>query len=463
MNNKNALNLLGLALTVSLLVAGCGPSDSEPEDGVLRVWSTWAGSPAQLQVLFDRYGQESGLPVKVTAGVRSDKVLKALSGPTPPDVVILSSSDPVKSYYEQGLVEPLGPWMKATGIDPDDIYPASLAQCETPDGTYLCLPWGGDVYALFWNKDLFQAAGLDPERPPQTMEELAEYADRLTVRDDKGELVQIGFVPDFSRSHADLYARMFGGSWYGDDGAELTANSRPMIDAANWQRQFYARYGTRDVEKFVSSFNLYTNSSHPVYAGKRLDCQQCHRNAPRKKGPDRGFYTGKVAMAVEGEWQVGPNYISRLEPGLNYGVAPFPPPADHPERANTALVQGAVAILPAGIQDKEEAAELLAWMMSPEIVAEEMASISGLPTSRVAARDPRFRQIPGFAVFMDLLAHPNANSVVTTPISPELNEALGQVEEKVLHKGSDPAPLLDEVQVEFASRVEEALGYHDGP
>ena len=78
------------------------------------------------------------------------------------------------------LVEPLDPWIQAAGIDLDDFYPASLAQCETPDGMTLCLPWGCDVYALFWNKDLFKAAGLDPERPPQTMEELVEYADKLT-------------------------------------------------------------------------------------------------------------------------------------------------------------------------------------------------------------------------------------------------------------------------------------------
>jgi len=168
-------------------------------------------------------------------------------------------------------------------------------------------------------------------------------------------------------------------------------------------------------------------------------------------------------MMVEGEWQVGPDSISRFQPGLNYGVAPFLPPADHPERANSTVVQGAVAIIPAGVTDKEAAAKLLAWMMSPEIVAEEMYSNANLPTSRTAVEDPRFQQFPHFKVFMDLMAHPNAKHAVTTPISLALNEAPGQVEEELLRTGGDPVPLLNEVQAEFAPELKEALAYHDGP
>jgi hypothetical protein len=64
---------------------------------------------------------------------------------------------------------------------------------------------------------------------------------------------------------------------------------------------------------------------------------------------------------------------------------------------------------------------------------------------------------------MDLLDHPNAKHVVTRPINLELNRALGQVEEELLHKGGDPAPLLNEVQAEFAPKFKEAMAYHDRP
>jgi multiple sugar transport system substrate-binding protein len=461
---------LSLSLVVSLLVAGyllfgSQSEDGGPEEGVLRVWVTWGGDPAQIRALFERYRQQSGQPVKVTLGVDSDRVLKTVTGPAPPELIVLSSSDMVKSYYEQGWVEPLDPWIKASGIDLDDIYPAPLAQCATLDGTNACLPWGGDIYALFWNKELFAAAGLDPERPPQTMEQLVATADQLTIRDEQGKISQIGFIPDLGRSHADLYARLLGGFWTNDDGTTLTVNSQPMIDAANWQRQFYAKHGSKAVRKFVASFNRYMNSHHPYYAGRRLDCQQCHRHTPPNsaKMPDHGFYAGQVAMMIAGEWQVGPNSLPHFQPELNYGVAPFPPPADHPERANTTVVQGPVVILPAGVQDKAAAAKLLAWMMSPEVVAAEAYANANLPTSRTAAQDPRFQQIPNFALFMELMAHPNAQQVVTTPISLALNEALGQVEQELLHEGGDPVSLLNEVQAELAPMLKAALAFYDEP
>jgi multiple sugar transport system substrate-binding protein len=465
MGNRRMLALLGLALTMGLLAAGCGPSDSQLEEGVLRVWTTWADDPAQIQALLDRYSQVSGVPVKVTAGVGSDKVLKAMTGSTPPDVVVLSSSDLVESYYEEGLVEPLDAWMDVTGIDLDDIYPAPLAQCKGLDGAYLCLPWGCDIDALFWNKDLFEAAGLDPERPPQTMEEMVEYANKLTVRDEKGKLSQVGFIPDFPRSHADLFVHMFGGALYNAGGAEVTVNSQPVIDALKWQMQFYNICAPEDLKDFVSSFTPYMTSRHAMYAGRRLDCQQCHRSLPiqSQRSPDAGFYQGRIAMMIDGEWQVSLKALSREEPQVNYGVAPFPPPSAHPERANTAMVQGPVLIIPAGAMDKEAAANLLAWMTSSEILAEAAYANSILPTSRTSAQDPRFGQIPNFKVFMDLMAHPNAKPAVTTPVSSELNEALGQVEVEVLHKGGDPAPLLNEVQAEFAPKLKEGLSYHDGP
>jgi multiple sugar transport system substrate-binding protein len=459
MSENRVAALLGLAVTVSLLAAGCSLPDSQPEEGVLQVWTTWAGSSTKLQSLFDRYSEMTGAPVKVKTGVDSRQVSKAMAGSTPPDVVILSSSDLVRSYYDEGLIEPLDSWTTATGIDLDDIYPAPLAQCQLGNGVHVCLPWGADVYALFWNKDLFLSAGLDPERPPQTTEELAVYADVLTIRDEKGELSQIGFVPNFARSHTDLYVHVFGGSWYGDGGVAITLDSKAMLDAANWQLQFFKRYGHQVVKEFVSSFDHHMASRHPLFAGKRLSCQQCHRNTPHGKSPDRGFYDGKVAMMIDGQWQVGPNFISHVEPELNYGVAPFPPPADHPERASTAVVEGAVAVIPAGAPDVEAAAELLAWMMLPETLAEASFSSHSLPTSRTAAQDLRFRQIPDFQVFIDLMAHANVEHVVPSPINLELNQALREIEEELLFKGKDPELLLKELQAELSPKLTEALAH----
>lgn len=80
-----------------------------------------------------------------------------------------------------------------------------MAEWETKDGVMqAALDMGrvGDGYggigmtpapvALFYRADMFEAAGLDPEAPPTNWEELAEYAEKLTIKDENGNVVQAG-------------------------------------------------------------------------------------------------------------------------------------------------------------------------------------------------------------------------------------------------------------------------------
>ncbi len=430
MKMKKNFGLLSILMILSVVLSACGPK--APEEQVLRVWIQWGDNPQQIQALFDKYTAETGIKVEVTAPLETDKILPALTGSEPPDVLVLSGGDLVKSYYREGLVDDLTGAISAGNIDLDDFFAAPLEQCKQGE-KILCLPWGTDMYALFWNKDMFEAAGLDPETPPATMEELAEFADKLTIVGADGTIEQLGFLPDMAWGHSDLYISMYDGFWYNQDGTQMTVNSQPVVDALLWQQQFYTKYGVDNVLAFSSGWaDTYMSGDYP-------------------------FYTGKLAMYVDGEWMTGPNFISAFKPEASYGVAPFPPPADHPERANTAVVQGTVAVIPAGAKDKDASAKLLAWMMSPAIVAEEFCFNANLPTSKKAAEDPCFTENPKFKVFVDLMASPNARYIITTPISLEFNDAWGLLEEQVLHTGADPKPLLDALQAEFEVKLAEAL------
>lgn len=427
---KKVFGLLGILMILSMLLSACGSKPVEPT--VLRVWIQWGDNPQQIQTLFDKYTAETGIKVEVTAPLETDKILPSLTGSEPPDVLVLSGGDLVKSYYKENLVEELSGAVEAGNIDLNDFFEAPLSQCQMGD-KILCLPWGTDMYALFWNKDLFEAAGLDPEVPPATMEELAEFSDKLTKVAPDGAIEQIGFLPDQAWGHSDLYIQQFGGFWYNEDGTKVTANSQAVIDAMTWQQQFYTKYGVDNVMAFSSGWaDAYMSADYP-------------------------FYTGKLGMYVDGEWMTGPNFISQFKPEASYGVAPFPPPASNPERANTAVVQGTVAVIPAGAKDKDASAKLLAWMMSPAIVAEEFCFNANLPTSKTAAKDPCFTENPKFKVFTDLMASPNAKFIITTPISLEFNDAWALMEEQVLHTGADPKPLLDQLQAEFEVKLADAL------
>jgi hypothetical protein len=108
--------------------------------------------------------------------------------------------------------------------------------------------------------------------------------------------------------------------------------------------------------------------------------------------------------------------------------------------------------------DKEAAANLLAWMMAPETLAEAAYANAMLPTSRTAAQDPRFQEIPGFEVFMALLTHPNAAHTVTTPINAGLNEALGQVEAELLHQGGGSGAVAERPPARVRSQAKGSAG-----
>jgi multiple sugar transport system substrate-binding protein len=436
MKNK-LLKMLSLFAVASMLLVACGgqvptekPAAQMPAQ--LNVWITWGDNPQQLQALFDKFGQANNVKVVVTAPVEDDKILPALSGSEPPDILILGDSLKVKSYFKENLTVDLTNAIKTGGVDLNDIYESTLKQCRVGD-KIICLPWGTDVYALYWNKDMFEAAGLDPNTPPKTLEELADFADKLTKVGSDGTIEQIGFIPDQAWGHTEVYSRMFGGFWYNDDGTKLTANSQPMLDALTWQQQFYKKYGYDNVTKFSTGFG------------------------DQYMSPDYPFYTGKLAMVVDGEWQTGPNFIAKFKPELNYGVAPLPPPAAHPELANTAVVEGTVVVMPANGKNQDAAAKLLAWMMSPAIVAEEMCYNANLPTSKKAAEDKCFTDNAKMKIFLDLMAGKNSVPYVNSPIATEFNDAQATAEENILHTGADPKTEMDKLQSEFAPKLEDAL------
>jgi ABC-type glycerol-3-phosphate transport system substrate-binding protein len=163
-------------------------------------------------------------------------------------------------------------------------------------------------------------------------------------------------------------------------------------------------------------------------------------------------------MMVDGEWMTGDNFIEGLKPDLWYGVAPIPYPAGEPGNKDTNVVGGTVALIPSGVEHKDAAAKLLAWMMSSEIVADEMIANFNLPSSKEAAKDTRFHENEKFAVFMDLANSSNATFHVFTSISSDLLTELELIEEQVLHTGADPGPLLREAQEKLQPMLDKALG-----
>ena len=153
---KKLFPLFSILIIAATLLAACGggaaPAAAEKPEK-MTVWIQWGDNPAQLQELFNKFGEANGIKVEVTAPVDDvTKITTALNSSNPPDMLILSGVDNVKTYNAQGFVTPLNDVIKSSNIDLTDFYAAPLKGCGS-NGDYLCLPWGHDIYALFWNKD----------------------------------------------------------------------------------------------------------------------------------------------------------------------------------------------------------------------------------------------------------------------------------------------------------------------
>ena len=104
-------------------------------------------------------------------------------GGTPPDVAVLLSTD-LYSLVDSNAIMPMDDAIKAAGGDTltSDFYPAYLANSNY-QGHIWSLPFQRSIPVLFYNKDMFKTAGLDPAKPPTTYQEMVDDAKKLTKAD----------------------------------------------------------------------------------------------------------------------------------------------------------------------------------------------------------------------------------------------------------------------------------------
>lgn len=131
----------------------------------------------------------------IYAGTYQETIVKALTAHksgTPPVTSVLLSTDMFTLIDEEAIV-PFDDFVKTE----DDkkwlagFYPGFMENSQTGGKTW-GIPFQRSTIVLYWNKDLFKEAGLDPEKPPQNWAEHLEFAQKLTKRDAAGNVTQWG-------------------------------------------------------------------------------------------------------------------------------------------------------------------------------------------------------------------------------------------------------------------------------
>lgn len=131
----------------------------------------------------------------VYAGSYQDTVAKAITasrGGNPPQLSVILSVD-MYTLIDEDLIIPFDDYLK-TDEDKawvEGFYPAFMENSQTGGKTY-GIPFQRSTPVLYWNKEAFKAAGLDPNVAPANWDEMVEFGKKLTKKDADGKVSQWG-------------------------------------------------------------------------------------------------------------------------------------------------------------------------------------------------------------------------------------------------------------------------------
>jgi ABC-type glycerol-3-phosphate transport system substrate-binding protein len=186
----------------------------------------------------------------------------------------------VAARAESGQYQPIDKYF-ANWEGKDDIMPSMLAN-GTYKGQVYGLAYAATPYIFAYRKDMFEAAGLDPEAPPTTWEQLAEYARKLTVVEN-GEITTAGFVfPIMGGNLVEYDTFVFGtGGRFLDEELNPTLNTQAGLKAFEFLASFLPEvnipYNNSEANPFtkgqaamtlVNNVSLRAMLNDPEYEGK---------------------------------------------------------------------------------------------------------------------------------------------------------------------------------------------------
>jgi multiple sugar transport system substrate-binding protein len=413
-------------LILGLFIFGCG-SGEDRTDGRTEIsfWHSFVSStqPALAELIAKFEEEHPHIRIRAQYVPGGDAIIQrlitAIQSRRAPDIAW------VHSDYMQHLVQADAIYRMDTFINGEngltdedlaDIYPPLIQEASWRGDLY-SMPMEGTNLALVYNARLFREAGLDPDRPPQTWEELSEYARKLTIdKTGNGVFDQIGFFVPILPSSGPLSSWMVwqwypflwqaGGYMINEEQTRVMFNEEPGVRALTLWREIYDALNLR-------SFSLDSEAT---------------------------FAAQQTAMVLDGPWSL-PRY--RQMGNLEWRVAFLP--AGPAQRAT--VVGGEYLTIFKQSKNPDVAWEFLKWIVRPEVQAFWSMKSGYLPIRRSVL------EIDEYTAFLD--EHPGLKTYVLQmehgqsprPIDfhgYEINRLLAESLERATLGRIDPKQALDE-------------------
>lgn len=392
-------------------------------------WTGWSGHEFEIQQqLVEEFNRtHPGLRVRILSQFGNSgyqKVRIAFAGGATPHLMSTVWADELPSYAMRGVLTPLDEYLKRAGRDVRREYTPGVARMLQIDGHVYGLAVTTNTNFIAYNRRIFREVGLDPDRPPQTIAELDEAAQRCTRYDAKGNFLRYGFRP----AGLNLWAYVFGGGWYDRTTKRITANHPRNVEALRWLASYAKRYDLRKMDAFQSTFGSNETPSGP-------------------------FFVGKMAMWSTGEW--AEQFVVRYAPKLDWGWFAFPAPPGG--RRNCTTAGGSVFVIPAACKDKDGAWEFLNWITSPYAVEKFCHGIGNVPPLIAVGKSPVFQRSPLFRFAIGIAQGQNSFGPPPLPMWPTFSREIARAEEAAVLGGRNPQEVLDDLQARMEGELARAL------
>ena len=419
---------LVFAAVALVMVAATGAACSNDRGSKeLLVWTSLGGEidmAPQRQIIAEFEKQNPGVKVQIVPKAGrftgdNTALIAAVRANEPPDIFITDRFT-VANQASIGLLTNLTPFADEDGENLADNYlPFAISEASY-NGDLYALPFDTDARGLYYNKTTLRDAGVDPEvldpsNGPPTIDEVIAIAKKVNKTDAKGNYTRLGMIPWDGQAFHATWGLINKAEWFDGSSCEITAQS------PGWERTFEEFQGwSKDLD--YQRVQAYLATYRPP-------------NADPTTSP---FYTGRLAMSIDGNWQLA--NIKKYAPKLDYGVTYMPVPAEGDDPMTWA--GGFALVMPTGVKNPD-----LTWKFMKFYAGEPGQRIyakgaSKIPTWKSLIDDKSVTGEQG--IFPSMMAY--ATNRPALPVGAQISDAMDAAQSGVLLGQITPEEALQQVQ-----------------
>jgi multiple sugar transport system substrate-binding protein len=364
-----------LMVIAALLLAACGKdSDSTPaaapsqattacaSNGELTMWERSGGNKQMVDMLVAAWNAKNpNCKIKLTYIPHTEMVGKIAQGIASGEVPDLMGMDLIyapqfeKAQQLVDLTDRISSWPELKTASKGHMTVATF------ENRLYGVPLYADVSALFYNKDLFKKAGLDPDKPPASLAEVRAYADKITAL---GGDIKGYYLPG-NCAGCNIFTV---GPLMWASGAKIEAagpGDEPLVgDGVKQVLQW-----TRDM---VNAGN--------VHEGDRTENGETFHLQ---------FGSGKVGMMGTGNFNI--TLARQQNPKMDFGIALLPGMAPN---SSASFIGGDLVVVPKGSDRVDDAVNFMKFLLSDEVQVEVYAKALNLTTRSDMVENKYFEAEP---------------------------------------------------------------------